>query len=331
MPKGIGRLITLGFAKESTRGTAETAASYWSPFDTLDFNPKVKNVIADQAMGVIENSAGEYRVSQFEDGSFKCPLTDQSVGPIFYSLFGAMASAAHSGETTVYDHTFTVAESAQHQSLTFFTHDPLGGTDYTYANGVVHKMEIDAELEKFIMLTNSLSAQTGVAQTSFTPTIVSENRFIPQYMAFKYASSVSGLSSATPIAIKSIKLTIDEDIEEQNVLGSISPADFLNKEFKVDGQLEAVYQNLTDFKSTFLATPNIGQAMLIDMKNTDVTIGTASNPELAVTLNQAFFYDWTLKVTPKDTVYQTLKFRATYKISDAAMIKAVLTNTVATY
>ena len=331
MAKGIGRLIALGFAKETTRGTAASTASYWSPFDSLDFNPKVKNVIADQAVGVIENAIAEYRVNQFADGSFKCPLTDQSVGPLFNSIFGTVASATHSGETTVYDHTFTVAESAQHQSLTFFTHDPLGGTDYSYANGVVHKMELDAELEKFVMLTNSVSAQMGVSQTAFSPSIVAENRFIPQYMTFKYATAVSGLSGATPISLKSLKLTIDESIEEQNVLGSVAPADFLNKEFKVEGQLEAIYQNLTDFHNAFVADPNVGQAMLIDLKNTDVTIGTASNPELAITLNQVYFYDSTIKVTPKDTVYQTVKFRATYKLSDTQMIKAVLTNTVATY
>lgn len=329
--KGIGRLITLGFAKEATRGTAETSASYWSPFDSVDFNPKVKNVVADQATGVIENAIAEYRVSKFHDGSFKCPVTDQSVGPLFNSIFGTVASATHSGESTVYDHTFTVAESAQHQSLTFFTHDPLGGTDYSYANGVVHKMEIDAELEKFVMLTNSVSAKSGVSQSAFSPSIIAENRFIPQYMTFKYATTVSGLSSATAIALKSLKLTIDESIEEQNVLGSDEPADFLNKEFKVEGQIEAIYQNLTDFKNVFTADPNVGQAMLIDLKNTDVTIGTAANPELAITLNQVYFYDWTIKVTPKDTVYQTAKFRATYKLSDTEMIKAVLTNTVASY
>ncbi len=331
MAKGIGRLIALGFAKETTRGTAQTAATYWSPFDSLDFNPKVKNVIADQAIGVIENSSAEYRVSQFVDGSFKCPLTDQSVGPLLYSVFGAHSVATHTGETTVYDHTFTVGESAQHQSLTFFTHDPLGGTDYSYANGVVHKMEIDAELEKFVMLTNSVSAQMGVSQSAFSPSIISENRFIPQYMTFKYATTVSGLSAATAIPLKSIKITIDESIEEQNVLGSVAPADFLNKEFKVEGQLEAIYQNLTDFHNVFVANPNVGQAMLVDLKNTDVTIGTASNPEFAVTLNQVYFYDSAVKVTPKDLCYQTVKFRATYRLSDTAMIKAVLTNVTPTY
>ena len=329
--KGIGRLFALGVAIEDTRGSAETTAEYWLPFDDLTFDEKFDNSIADQAVGVIENTINEYRVKNYADGTFKVPMVDQSVGELFYSLFGGYAVGTHAGETIVYDHTFSVGESAQHQSLTLFIHDPLAGTDYSYANGMIHKMEIDAELKKFVQLSVSARAQKGVSQSSFTPSISAENRFIPQYMTFKYATAVAGLGGATAIKLKSIKLTIDANIEDQEVLGSVAPADFLNKEFKVEGQLECIYQNLTDFKTVALATPNVGQAMLIDLKNTDVTIGSAANPELKITLNQVFFSEYSRPIKVKDLVYQTVKFRGTYKLADSAMVTAVLTNTIATY
>jgi hypothetical protein len=325
--KGIGRLVQYGYAKETSRGTPISAATAWSPFDDLDFDEKADNVVADQAVGVIENSIAEYRVKNYADGSFKMPLTDLSSPLLFLSMFGAQAVGTHSGESVVYDHTFTVGESAQHQSLTMFVHDPLGGTDYSHANGVIHKMTIEAQLKKFVQLSLSVRAQKGASQSTFSPSIVAENRFIPQYMTFKYATAIAGLSGATPIVIKNIKLDIDAGIEDQEALSSVAPIDFLNKEFKVSGTLECIYQNLTDFKTVFMATPNVGQAMLIDIKNTDVTIGSAANPELAITLNQVFFKDLGIKKSPKDVVYQTLKFNATYKLADSAMITAVLTNT----
>jgi hypothetical protein len=239
MPKGIGRLQSFGFAKETSRGTAKTSASYWVPFDSLDFDEKADNVVADQAVGVIEDSTAEYRVKNYADGTLKIPLVDQSSGPLFLSLLGSQTVATHAGESVVYDHTFTVGESAQHPSLTFFLHDPQGGTDYSYANGVLHKMEIDAQLKKFVQLSLSARSLKGVSQSAFSPSIINENRFIPQYMTFKYATATSGLSGATAIALKNFKLTIDESIEDQEVLGSVAPADFLNKEFKVSGTLEA--------------------------------------------------------------------------------------------
>jgi hypothetical protein len=326
--KGIGRLLALGLAKESSRGPPQSSATYWLPVNDWSIDEKFDNVVADQAIGVVENSIGEYRVKNYADGSIKMPLTDQSSGLLFLSLFGAQAVATHSGESVVYDHTFTIGESAQHPSLTLFIHDPLSGTDYSHANGVIHKMELDAELKKFVELSLSARAQKGASQSAFTPSILSENRFIPQYMTFKYATAVSGLSGATAIPLKSIKLTIDENLEDQEVLGSVSPADFLNKEFKVEGQLEAIYQNLSDFKTVALATPNVGQAMLIDLVNSDVTIGSSTHPELKITLNQVFFTEYSRPIKVKDLVYQTLKFRASYKLADSAMITAVLTNTI---
>src|SRR5580658_2276760 len=93
MPKGIGRLVQYGYAKEATRGTAISAATAWSPWDALDFDEKGDNVVADQAVGVIEDSIGEYRVKNYADGSFKMPLVDTSSGPLFLSLLGAQATA----------------------------------------------------------------------------------------------------------------------------------------------------------------------------------------------------------------------------------------------
>jgi hypothetical protein len=138
---------------------------------------------------------------------------------------------------------------------------------------------------------------------------------------------VSGLSGTTAIALKNLKLSIDESIEDQEVLGSVAPADFLNKEFKVTGTLEAIYQNITDFKSLFLATPNVPQAMSIALVNTDVTIGSATNPTLAITLDQCYFKELAIKKSPKDLIYQTLKFSATYSLANSEMIKMILTNT----
>jgi len=329
--KGIGRLFSIGIAKESSRGTAIGSASYWLPFSDAAIEEKFTNVTQDEAYGIIEDSVGQFRVKNWAEGTLKVPVTDQSLPLLLLSQFGAVANTTHAGETVVYDHTITVGESAQHQSLTLFIHDPLSGTDYSHALGVVHKTDLDVQLGKFPELSLSVKAQKGVSQSAFTPSILSENRFLPQYMTFKYATAVSGLSGATAIQLKSVKLSIDDSIEDDEVLGSVAPIDFLNKEFKIEGTLEAIYQNLTDFKNVSLATPNVPQAILIDLKNTDVTIGSTTNPEVAITLNQVYFTEYSRPIKIKDLVYQTIKFKATYKIADSAMGKIVVTNTVASY
>jgi hypothetical protein len=389
--KGIGRLVSYGYAKETTRGTAISSAAAWSPWDSLDFDEKFDNVVADQAVGVIEDNIAEYRVKNYADGSFKMPLTDQSSALLLLSMMGGQSVSTPA--TGVYAHKFTVGETAQHQSLTMFVHDPLGGTDFSHANGVIHKMDIDVQLKKFVQLSLSVRAQKGVSQSAFTPSIIAENRFIPQYMTFATAPSLAGaagtltatgtastttaltglsisttllrigmtvtgtnvavgttitaivsasavtLSTATTgsatsftfggavIALKNFKLSLDASIEDQEVLGSVAPADYLNKEFKVSGTLEAIYQNLTDFKNLSMATPYVAQAMQVTLVNTDVTIGTASNPTLTIQLDQCNFKDLGIKKDPKGVVYQSLKFSASYSLANSEMINMSLQNT----
>lgn len=396
--KGIGRLLSIGIAKETTRGTAISSASYWLPFSDASIEEKFENVTQDEAYGIIEDSVGQFRVKNWAEGTLKMPLTDQSLPLILFAAFGANADTTHSGETAVYDHKATVGESAQHQSLTLFIHDPLTSADYSYALGVIHKLELDVQLKKFCDATLSVKALKGVSQSSFSPSIAAENRFLPQYMAFSNAPSSAGvlgtltctgtasstvhvtstsintnllqvgmgvtgtnipagatvakivsstaydLSAATTGAIgtqtftgavvqlKSFKLTIDANLEDDEVLGSVAPVDFLNKEFKVEGTLEAIWQNETDFKANALITPNTGRALLVDIKNTDVSIGVVpSHPEVKILLDQVYFTEFSRPIKIKDLMYQTLKFKATYNTTNTEMLNITTTNTVASY
>lgn len=328
--KGIGRRFSIGIAKEATRGTAVSSANHWLPFSDASLDEKFENVTQDEAYGIIEDSVGQFRVKNWAEGTLKVPVTDLSLPLILYAMLGASADSTHSGESVVYDHKATVGESAQHQSLTLFIHDPLSGVDYSHALGVIHKMDLDVELKKFAELTLSVKALKGASQSSFSPSIASENRFLPQYMTFKYATSVSGLSGATAIALKSCKLSIDASVEDDDVLGSTAPVDYLNKEFKVTGSLEAIWQNESDFKTVALATPNVPQAMLIDLKNTDVTIGSSSNPEVAITLDQVYFTEFSRPIKIKDLVYQTIKWKGVYSTANSEMLNIVTTNTAET-
>ena len=398
MSKGIGRLGAVGFKKESTRGTAQSSASYWAPFTEEGIDEKFENVTQDEAYGIIEDSVGQFRTKNWAEGPIKLPLTDQTFPLLAYAMLGANADATHSGESAVYDHTATVGESAQHQSLTLFIHDPLAAVDYSHALAVIHKMDLDVELKKFADLSISVKALKGASQSTFSPSIAAENRFLPQYMQFVSAPTIAGangtltctgtasstvhvtstsintnllkvgmrvsgtniptgatvakivsstaydLSAATTGAIgtqtfsgaivqlKSFKLSLDANLEDDDVLGSTSPVDYLNKEFKCEGSLEAIWQNESDFKTAALATPATPQAIIVSLINTDVSIGTVpSNPQVVITLNQVYFTEISRPFKNNDLVYQTIKFKATFKTADSQMLSILTTNTIASY
>ncbi len=329
--KGIGRLVQFGIAKEATRGTSPAAPTYYVPWSDGLLEEKFENVVDTESYGIVEDSANISRALNYAEGTIKVPVTDQSFGLWLLSLLGVDTPALHSGETTVYDHVFTVLEGSLTPTLSAFIHDPIAAQDYAHANGVVKKLSIDAALKKYAEASIDLLTMKGVQITSLTPSQSQENRFVPQMITFKQASNIAGLSSATPIQIKSLKIDAERNYAQDDnaVFGLDHPADFVGKEVKITGSIEAIMRGESDFKTIALA--NTPQAVLIDLKNTSVTLGTAANPELQIELAKVFYTDYSLPRKVKDLVYQTVKFEAVYSITDALMAKITNTNVVASY
>jgi hypothetical protein len=134
---GIGRRLQLGIAKEASRGSAEATVDFWLPTTDLSIDHKAEKVVDEQAYGVIEDSIGSYIVRKFAEGNFSAHLATEDFPLILLSVLGSLSSAQVGGETVVYDHTFGVSQSTQHQSLTLFLNDPIAGQDYKYPLGVV--------------------------------------------------------------------------------------------------------------------------------------------------------------------------------------------------
>ena len=318
--KIIGRQSQIGIAKEATRGTV-AAPSYWVPFNDLTIDQKIESVFDAQAYGIIEDAVAMYITKQWSAGTIGANLYDHSFGLILYSLLGTLTShSAHSGETVVYDNIFNVAESTQHKSLTFAFHDIGSGQDYAFPNGVISKLEINYALKQFVQYTATLMAMKGTAESAYTPSTTTENVFLPQNLTLEIAS--------TTYAVKSAKLTIDQNIESQDVLGSTSPADFLTKEFHVEGQIEIIL-NANTFVTDLLA----GTAVDINLSlvNTAVTIGSATSPTLTFDMPQCYLTEVSTPRKVKDLVYQTCKFRAVYSTGSSYMLEATLTNVVNGY
>src|SRR5271170_6229693 len=349
--KGIGRLVSVGLAKESTRGTANPTAIYWNPWMDLTIDEKKEFATDSQAYGIIEDNVNLTQTKKWVAGTLTGNLYDTSFPPLLYAMFGTYAKAG-SGP---YTHTFTVGETAQHQSYTFLLHDPLAAVDYSYANGVIEKLEINFALKQFIQFTASLMAQSGVVQSTFTPSTTTENRFLPQYLVAGFAPTLAGvqgtltatgtcstttavtaLSISTTllrigmtvtgsnipvgatvvaivsasaftlsiastgsaasytfgpavVALKSAKVTITSNVESQDVLGNLSPADFLNKEFSIDLTFECIWQNESDEKTYFMGPT--AQAMTLIATNTDVLISSTFHPIFNITLAQVTFQE----------------------------------------
>lgn len=324
MSKYIGRLVDIGIGKEAVRGTAETTAGFYLPKVSLSIDDGIDQVVDESTIGVIEGSANASVVGKFAEGEIEGNVYDKSIGVLLQSALGTVNTTGPA-ETTVYTHTFSVAQSAQHQSLTLFLNDP--NQDYKYALAMITSLSLDIVLGQYARYKAAFRSKVGATAT-ISPSYTAENHFLPQHASLKVASAVAGLTGASAMDVRSIKLEIKTNAEDDRKLGSLDAADILNKQMEVEGSVELVF-NANTFKTEMLA--DTAQAMRIRLANTDVTIGTTLNPQITIDLAKVKISKFEKNYENDGIVNATVSFKAFYSLADTSMISVVLQNTKTSY
>lgn len=209
----IGRKIEIGIGSEAIRGTA-VAPSYWLSSINADIDDKFDQVTDEESMGIIED-ANDLKISKkYAEGTIGGYLSDISFGLILKATLGTDTKTTHAGETTVYDHTFSLLESCQHPTLTLEAKNPA--QQLKFANAVVQSLDIKAELGKFVEFTTKVMAQTGVTSAN-TPSYPTEHNFMAKDVTVKFATTQAGLDAASAINVKNVEITFEKNIESDDI------------------------------------------------------------------------------------------------------------------
>lgn len=324
----IGRKLNIGLGKESSRGTA-VAASYWYPKTDFAVESKIDTVVNDASLGIIEDASTQEVSKKWAQATLGGLVSDTRFGLILMAALGTDTKTTTAGETTVYDHTFSVLESAQHPSLTLVVSEPnaSGSSSLNYTNAMLTSLEIDFAVGQWATFKAGFDASIG-ATASSTPSFSAENHFNPQYCTVKLASSLSGLSGATAINIRSAKITINKNVEDDPTIGSLTPADRYNKQFVIEGEMVLVYNDRTYIDTDMLG--DAATAIRLSAINTGVTIGSTSHPTLQIDLAKCKITEVARTNKNNDVMLQTIKFKAFYSTGDSQMISVLYRNTVST-
>lgn len=324
MTKFIGRLVDIGIAKEAVRGTAEASVDFYLPKISLSLDDGIEQVIDESSIGVIEDSPGAAVVAKFAAGEIEGNIYDKSFGLVLLASLGSVSTGS-AQETTVYPHTFSVLQSAQHPSLTLFLDDP--NQDYKYPLAVIETLDIEVMLGQYARYRAGFRSKVGATAT-LTPSYSAENHFLPQHGSLKIADDLGDLDAASAIDIRSVTLKVNKNVEDDRKIGSLDQADILNKQFAVEGTIELVFNSNT-FKTEMLA--DTAKAMRIRLSNTDITIGTTLHPELTVDLAKVKFSNFERGYENDGIALATVDFKAFYSLGDTSMITAELINEQASY
>lgn len=316
----IGRREAIGVGKETTAGTA-VAPAFWQRHLKLALDQKTNTVDNLSAMGRIENINDSLVAEQWSEGSINGKVTDVSIGLFLLNIFGSQAAALHPAETIVYDNTFTVGQTNVPPTLTFSRWNPIINRRYAY--GTLTDFELDITMGGWAQFTSTFMAKAGATATDTVAFIV-ENEFTSKHVVVKNAANIAGLTGATALPLKSLKMKISRKASRFTPFGVIDPTAFDTESWGVTGDLVLRYIDTT-LEATALA--NTRQAMSIALINTDTTIGATTNPSVTFTAPKVRFQPIVLDDPLDQVLSETVSFQCEFDVALSYMMQAVLTNT----
>lgn len=325
MTKIIGRLNSLGIGKESSRGTA-VSPTKWYPMMELDYEDKPKTVVDEASLARLEGSDDEVVVSNSAEVTMKSKVKDKSIGLLLLSLFGTVNSAAKSSpNAAVYDHTFSLNQTTQHQSLTLALKGP--NDDIAVPNAVVDSLKITVEPNDYVKFEAHALGKPS-ASASNTVSNTQENDFTSKGVTVKFADVQADLDAASGISVRKLEVELKSNAELEEVLGSTPVNDVLNKSFEISGSI-----TITHTDSTYKTLANAGtkKAIRLQFQNTGVTIGSDQNPTLVLDLHRCVLSDRKKSGGMGDILEESFNFKAHLSLTDSKMFTCKLTNLQSAY
>ena len=325
MSKFIGRRVNVGIGKETSRGTA-VAAGFTIPKTNYTVDDKANKARAGESFSNISGGGSQAIVTgRFAEGAIEGELNVNSFGLLLLATLGASSVAAYA--TTAYKHTFTLANTNQHTTLTILCKDPIG--DVAFKGCMIDTLEISIIQNDIVNFTAGIKGRKGNSWNWASPSYAIDYKFVGRDVVFKVAADTTALAASTAISLKTLKLKIDKNTDYDWVLGTLEPEDILNHQIMITGELTLNYEDRT--WRDYMLDGSV-KAMGILLTNTRDNIGTLGNPAFYLELPIVDFSEWESKRDNDAIVSQTIKFTALFDITNSKLISnCYLQNTTTSY
>jgi len=330
MTKIIGSRINLGVAREATRGVC-LKPQRWVPWVSFGFDDKVTTKNSEEALGRIEDTHAKDVVEKYAEGDIDGEIRDESIGYFLYSLLGTLTGSV-AVVANSYDHTFNLANTNQHQSMTLSTEDPNG--DKMFCMAMIDRFAIDAVLGEYARFTSGFISRGSVdtAVDSATGDFEVENKFRSQDIEIKLAANRAGLGAASNLKVQSLNITFEKNLLRKQMLGTVQPDDIINQSFAVEGEFTLPYEDQT-YRNLMLANTYNAIQITLTNKSTTLADGAGVYPTITIVLPRCGFMDWSPERPKGELAEQTIGFKAyrDHANSEDSVYSIVLRNDKANY
>lgn len=228
------------------------------------------------------------------------------------------ATGALAFDSGVRAHLFERLNTNAHPSYTLYGKSDVA--DNRAAYGMIESLELEMVVKEMMKFSSTWVANKK-ASTSSSPSFVEDNEWLSAHASLKLASAVSGLQAASVTAVHRFRATVAKNVEDYQAFGSLDIASRHNRQFTVDGEIEAIFNSET---LQDLVSDSTKRAMRFEVTNTDKTIGSSSNPRLRLDFARCSFESWSQSDDNNALVMQTIGFDGEFDATESNTVVAVL-------
>lgn len=296
----------LGFAKETTWGTA-VAPSKYVPVDEFSAKDEIARILDEGKRGIGVKDFGAFpglkSATLRYSGAFY-----PDVPPWF--ILGILGAVTTTGTSPNFTHNFTFAESPP----SFTIHDYNGIDQRQFAGAVVESLELAFAVEEALRWTVSLRSKASSTATPATPTFGTTSPFL----AWQATLTVAAQSNAR---LSGFEMTMRrEAIVRHTASGSRDPSKISGQPLEVTGRMTFFMDSLDEYDKFAQMT----------MPAVSLKLTQNANTEIEILMSKCDFEDATID-RGREEVMIEVPFRAHYNTTDSGPCKITVKNQVASY
>jgi len=316
MSKAIGRLFNVGISKETTRGTQAGSPTFYVPKRAFTHFDRVVKARSELSYNNIIDQGNQNPVAlKWAEGSLETDLLSKSFGLFLLSLLGTVSSSG--AVDSAYTHTFTLQNDNQHDSLSLWLDDPVTG-DIVFTLAMINVLTLEFLPEDIVKVSIDFESKASKGVSDLTPSYSAESKFLGRHLTFKIEDATGDLAAGSNVPIKSLTLRFNKNVIRDNVLGTVDPADILNQQLGIEGE---VVLNLENRAYKDLMLNGSYKAVRIQLINTDDTIGAgATNPQFIIDFSRVDFEEWEPDRPNDEISTQRILFKVLWDITNGDVI-----------
>lgn len=321
-----GTEVSVGLGIESYAAPGTAVAAALSPlWDTFSLQGVVEKSILKGQRGIrIEGSNSIIR-RKYSKGSIAFVPNIKNM-PYFLSLaMGSCATATASGESVVYEHTFTMNNSnATPRTATFLVKE--GGTQVErYTNVVVDKLAFECS-DDYAKVTCDLIGKYPDTST-LSPSFLQETEMAYTNMTVKFGTSLSAAAGNSATKVKMFKFELSNNVQMDEAFNSgsadISAGGLVFGRAQIKGSYSLQFTDTTELAKYKANTTN---ACLVSLQGG--AIGSSETEEILFKFGRLVLTKEPLEFNLDGIVTISQEFEVTYDSTDKEMT-AVVTNLIA--